>query len=170
MLPAGLTLNSTTGAITGVPTTATFTDSFTVTVTDSSSPPHNASQIASILIAPTPPMDMFCPNPGTASLGAAFYDSCSPTGGNSPYTVSIVAGELPPGLTMKTNGQLTGTPTAMGTFSFTAHAVDSSSPPAAVDGHGTITVGSRAPETGLITITATSGGIVNTTTLAVTVP
>jgi hypothetical protein len=41
-LPAGLTLNTTTGAITGIPTTAGQTGAFKIEVTDSSTPPQVA--------------------------------------------------------------------------------------------------------------------------------
>jgi hypothetical protein len=49
-LPAGLSLNAATGAITGKPT-ASGTSSFTVTVTDSSSPAKTASANLSITVS-----------------------------------------------------------------------------------------------------------------------
>ena len=52
------------------------------------------------------------------------------TGGTPPYTWSIVGGSLPPGLTLTpSSGAITGTPTAIGNFSFTAQVTDSSGPP-----------------------------------------
>jgi uncharacterized repeat protein (TIGR01451 family) len=48
-------------------------------------------------------------------------------GGTAPFTWST-PGPLPPGLTLSSDGAITGTPTSDGTFPFTANVVDSSSP------------------------------------------
>jgi Putative Ig domain len=47
------------------------------------------------------------------------------TGNNTTWTVS--AGALPTGLNLSTGGVISGTPTTMGKYSFTAHVTDSSS-------------------------------------------
>lgn len=50
------------------------------------------------------------------------------TGGATPYTWSVVAGSLPPGLILDaSSGSITGTPTATGTFNFTAQVTDANS-------------------------------------------
>jgi hypothetical protein len=48
-------------------------------------------------------------------------------GGTAPYTWSVVpgAGTLPPGLSLSTDGTITGTPTEAGTFEFTVQVTDS---------------------------------------------
>jgi uncharacterized protein (TIGR03437 family) len=48
-------------------------------------------------------------------------------GGTSPYTWSLVSGQLPPGINLSGN-QLLGTPTAAGTYYFTLQVEDSTSP------------------------------------------
>jgi uncharacterized repeat protein (TIGR02543 family) len=48
--------------------------------------------------------------------------------GVSPYSWSVISGRLPNGLTLGTNGQITGTPTEAGDFSFTVRVSDSGSP------------------------------------------
>jgi hypothetical protein len=50
-------------------------------------------------------------------------------GGTTPYTWSISSGSLPPGLLLDTvTGSISGTPAAVGAFSFTVQVSDSSSP------------------------------------------
>ncbi|HTR29384.1 MAG TPA: MBG domain-containing protein [Puia sp.] len=53
----------------------------------------------------------------------------SVTGGTAPYTFSISAGALPPGMNMDNNtGTINGKPNAAGSYSFTVMAVDNSNP------------------------------------------
>lgn len=49
------------------------------------------------------------------------------TGGVPPYAFSIVSGSLPPGLTMASNGKITGTPTTQGHYAFIVGAQDGAS-------------------------------------------
>lgn len=46
-------------------------------------------------------------------------------GGTAPHTFAVSAGSLPPGLSLTTNGELSGTPTRSGNFPFTVTATDS---------------------------------------------
>jgi len=46
------------------------------------------------------------------------------TGGAGNYTWEIVSGELPPGLTLSTNGSISGEPEETGTFEFTVRVTD----------------------------------------------
>ena len=62
-------------------------------------------------------------------------------GGTAPFTWSVTAGTLPPGLTMDpANGAITGTPTAAGTFDFTVMVVDSTQPSLSATQAQTITI------------------------------
>jgi hypothetical protein len=45
--------------------------------------------------------------------------------GQPPYSVTLVAGSLPPGLSISSAGQVTGTPTALGIYPFTLRVTDS---------------------------------------------
>ena len=55
-----------------------------------------------------------------------YFALLSAQGGSAPFTWSIAAGELPPGLALDpATGMITGTPAAVGTFAFTAQATDS---------------------------------------------
>ena len=54
------------------------------------------------------------------------------TGGVAPYAWSLALGSLPPGLTLNAStGVISGKPTTLGAWSFTARAQDSQSPAAA---------------------------------------
>src|SRR5208282_1482978 len=119
-LPPGLTLNTSTGAITGTPTTA-GTYNFTAQVVDSQG--NTATSSCSIVVSPA--LTLSCPT-GMAQVGVAYSSALVASGGVAPYTFSIISGSLPPGLTLNTStGAITGTPTTVGTYAFTAQVVDS---------------------------------------------
>ncbi len=129
-LPAGLTLDPATGAITGTPSASGTTD-FTVTATDSSSPAMTANQALSIDVAPATvsPLAITTTSLSGGTVGSAYSATPAATGGTTPYTWSISTGTLPAGLTLDpATGAITGTPSASGTTDFTVTATDSSSP------------------------------------------
>jgi hypothetical protein len=64
------------------------------------------------------------PTLAPAVLGAQYSATLGTNGGTPPYTWSITAGTVPPGVTFAA-GVLTGIPTAAGTFPFTAAVKDS---------------------------------------------
>src|SRR5208283_1532953 len=118
-LPPGLTLNTSTGAITGTPTTA-GTYNFTAQVVDSKGSTATAS--CSIVVSS---LKLACPT-ATAQVGVSYSSALVASGGVAPYTFSIAVGALPPGLSLNTStGAVSGTPTTAGTYNFTAQVVDS---------------------------------------------
>ncbi len=129
-LPAGLSLNSSTGKISGTPTAA-GTTSFTVTVTDATPTtttppgPFVASRSLSITVSPAPLTitTMSLPN---AQVGKPYAATVTAIGGTSPYTWSITSGSLPRGLSLNpATGVIAGTPTRPpGTFSFVVTVID----------------------------------------------
>ena len=126
-LPNGLTLASG-GLLSGTPTTAN-TFNFTITATDSNN--CTGSQAYSVTIAPAA-----CPtitvNPASlpdGTVGVAYSQTISGSGGTGPYTFAVTLGSLPTGLTLSAAGSLSGTPTASGTFNFTIRATDANNCP-----------------------------------------
>lgn len=121
-LPTGLTLNTSTGAISGTPTTpGTF--AFTVQVTDTLA--TTATQNLSIT-ASVAPLVITTTSLPAATVGTAYNRLLAATGGVKPFTWAVTAGALPTGLTLNaTTGSISGIPTAPGTFSFTVQVTDS---------------------------------------------
>jgi hypothetical protein len=60
------------------------------------------------------------------SVGAAYNQTLTASGGTGPYTFSVVSGTLPAGLTLTAGGVLSGTPTAPGSSTVTIRATDGS--------------------------------------------
>lgn len=121
---AGLTLNATTGALTGTPTAA-FDGTISVSVADSASPAHSVSATPSLHIAALLEV-------GTSSLPTVVSNSnvdmeLATRGGTQSFTWSLASGTLPTGLTLSPVGTITGTVTG-GTSTFTVSVTDHSLP------------------------------------------
>ena len=125
-LPAGLTLGS--GCvITGTPTTA-GTSTMTVHATDSATPTGTTTGPVSITVLPIPKLTLTGSLPN-AVLGVPYTQTLTAAGGIKPYRFTTTAGSLPPGLTLSTDGIVSGTPTVVGASSFTATVTDTESTP-----------------------------------------
>ena len=81
--------------------------------------------------APALNIAFFTVNNGVIGISYKFLLVAS--GGVHPYTWTIDSGQLPPGLSLNTDGVISGTPTQLGKFSFTARVTDSQSPTQAYD-------------------------------------
>ncbi len=88
-----------------------------------------ATQALNITIGPPPPLVITSPTPPPATVGTSYFTNLFASGGVQPYTWSITAGQLPPGLALVkgSNGGTTisGTPTTKGMFTFTETVTDS---------------------------------------------
>ncbi|MEA5150472.1 putative Ig domain-containing protein [Xanthomonas arboricola] len=122
-LPNGVVVDAATGALSGTPTlSGTF--NFTLTATDSTpSPAAQASQNYSVTIAAAT-LVLAQPTLPPAVRGSAYNQVLTASGGVAPYRYSIASGTLPAGLTLASDGTLSGTPTTQGTSSFTIAVAD----------------------------------------------
>ena len=120
-LPAGLTVNSSTGAITGTPTAA-GTSPFTAKVTDSATQSDTQPLSIAVVVAPLVITSTTLP---AGTVGTSYSVTLAATGGVSPYTWSRVSGKLPNGLTLSPSGGITGTPSKRGLYTFTVRVRDS---------------------------------------------
>ena len=122
-LPAGVTVNSATGALSGTPTVA-GNFNFSLTATDSTTgTAGQASQSYSLGIV-SPTLTIAPPTLPAGAIGTAYSQTLSASGGTAPYSYAISAGALPGGLTLTTGGVLSGTPTVAGSFAFTVSVTD----------------------------------------------
>jgi hypothetical protein len=122
-LPAGLSLSPTSGVISGTPT-ATGSSTFTVKATgnakdftgtriDSKQLTLNVAALAARVSRPA------------AEVGVPFSASLIGSGGQAPYTFSAASG-LPAGLSLGTNGAISGKPSRAGAYTFAARITDAS--------------------------------------------
>jgi CSLREA domain-containing protein len=119
-LPPGLTLDPTTGRLSGTPTQAGQFD-FLVTATNCGC---SGSRSYTLTIAcPAITLSPASLSNGTAGSNYNATISASPSG---TYSFSLLSGSLPPGLTLNAvTGVLSGITTTMGTFNFVIRALSS---------------------------------------------
>ncbi len=147
-LPAGLTL-SPMGVLSGTPTAG---GTFNVTVTATDNVASTGSRAYTLTVA-APTITLSPTSLPAATVGAAYSQTLSASGGTAPYTYAVTAGALPAGLTLSSAGVLSGTPTAGGTFNVTVTATDSSTGTGPFTGSRAYTLTVNAPT---ITLTPTS--------------
>jgi hypothetical protein len=119
-LPAGLSLNSTSGVLSGTATVA-GTSTFTVQASDSSG---SASGQYSLTVNGTAPT-IKSQSPLPAGTTGTAYSYQFTASGSTPMTWTVIGGTLPGGLTLSSSGLLSGSPTQSGTYSFTIQASNS---------------------------------------------
>jgi hypothetical protein len=155
-LPPGLSLNASTGVISGTPTTqGSWT--FTVGVSDSSVPAQSTWATFSIAVGYGSLLAITTTSLPGGTTGVAYSAPVAATGGTGPYAWSLYLpgtyGSLPPGLSLEAaTGVISGTPTTQGSWNFTVQVSDASLPVQTTYASLTINVNYAS----LLTITTTS--------------
>ncbi|MEI3856159.1 MULTISPECIES: beta strand repeat-containing protein [unclassified Ensifer] len=161
------------GTATAVGATITYTptpgyagpDSFTYTATNAG----GTSSPATVTITVSAPT-IVLPNVSlaTGTVGTAYSETLTASGGTSPYTFSV-SGTLPAGLILSSGGVLSGTPTVAGSYSFQIVATDSSTGPSAPFSGSrgyTLNVNEIVPVAGAVSATVNANSSANPITLS----
>ena len=123
-LPAGVTLNSTTGVLAGTPGPGTA-GSYPLTITASNGIGSPAMQLFTLTVLCVPiTVNPVGPALAEGMFGVAYSQTFTASGGTAPHSFTAPPGAIPAGLTLASGGGLTGSPTNTGNFSFTVTATD----------------------------------------------
>lgn len=121
-VPPGFSFSAGTAQFTG-PATTPGDYTLTLQVTDAEGAQDSRTYAFRVYAAPSITTTGLAP----ATLGQTYEIALSSTGGLLPVRWSIANGALPPGLTLTANGNLSGTPNVLGTYSFTVQLADRNS-------------------------------------------
>jgi hypothetical protein len=134
--PAGLSLNATSGQITGTPGdfggflySVSVNDSSPTAETDSGQGILNIAEQMQIVGSLNP-----------AYIGQPYNSGFFVIGGSYPYTWTLASGTLPPGIALAPAGNLVGTPTQLGSSTFVLQVTDSGTPPYVLTKQATLNV------------------------------
>lgn len=126
-LPEGISLSHQ-GTLSGKPSVP-GNMAFGVEVTDSSRPtPTSVSVELTLDVLPTA-LRITTTGVPKGATGSLYSDQLDARGGIEPYSWKLWTGQLPPGISLGTSGELSGTPTNRGTYKFKVQLSDSASPP-----------------------------------------
>ena len=121
--PVGLSFSG--AALSGTPSSV-GSFSFTVSVADANG--FTTSSVFSLIVTgPATPLKISGGGLTGGIIGTPYSQALTGTGGAPPYSWTIIGGTLPPGLAINgSGGVISGTPSTVGTYTFTAQATDSS--------------------------------------------
>ncbi len=119
-LPPGLSLGTSSGTISGTPTTS-GTFNFSARLTDRNG--GTVTSALSIAVSPALVVSSAATLPEDTA-NTSYPEILEAGGGTAPYSWQIVSGSVPTGLSLASGGNFTGTSSAAGTFSFTARVTD----------------------------------------------
>lgn len=153
-LPPGLTLNPTTGRISGTPTTS---GTYAVSLT-AANDAGAGTAILTLHVAATPPAPVFTGKGVVAGrVGTAFSHSLSAS--NSP--TAYAADPMPAGLTLNAaTGQISGTPTVAGTFAVAVSATNAGGT-ASATWTLVVAAANAVPPPPVVTSPAAARGVIN---------
>lgn len=120
-LPQGVVLDAN-GLLSGTATVQPNTSfSFRAQVTDNAS---GATATRDLTLFTAKQVTINTTSLPQGSLGQSYTGNLFAVGGTQPYTWTLLGGSLPPGLTLGSNGIISGTPTQAGTFVFNVRVDD----------------------------------------------
>jgi large repetitive protein len=152
---ACLHLNATSGQIVGTPCNTTAVDlNFTVQMADDGGAAP-ITQVYTIFLEPAPVLSITTHTLPLGYTNSQYSASISTQGGVTPLTFTLLSGNpLPAGLALNPHtGQVSGVPTAAGTFTFSVQVQDSSLPSPGQIVSGTVSVTIMNPQPLSITTT-----------------
>ncbi len=120
-LPAGLSVSSN-GVVSGFPTTA-GASTIVVQVRDAAG--FAISTSSSLTVSLGNPLSLSGLSTPDGKVNTSYSQTFTATGGNPPYSWSVVGGTLPTGLSLSSGGQLSGVPVQAGAFAFRVQVADS---------------------------------------------
>ena len=123
-VPFGLSFDDKTGVLSFAPGIGPLmapTATFTVTAVDANGCIGSRTYTLS---RPCPTVALAPPSLPAGNAGTPYAQMLTATGGVAPYTITVISGSLPPGLTLASDGTIDGTPLVTGTYCFTVIAAD----------------------------------------------
>jgi hypothetical protein len=114
----GLSIDPMTGTVSGTPQTSGSTP-LTAVVTDAAGAQASYTFTLNVI-----GIDTTSPLP-SGSIGNPYSKDLAVSGAFLPVSWTLISGSLPPGLSLTSSGQISGTPTQNGTYTFTVGVVDS---------------------------------------------
>ena len=123
----GVTWKATAGTIStsGLFTAPWVTANTTSVITATSKADKTKSATASVTLSPIPALVITTPSLPNPLTGTSYSQTVAATGGTPPYSWKITLGALPTGITLSSNGKISGSTTQTGAFTFTARVDDS---------------------------------------------
>jgi len=129
-LPAGLTLDAGTGSISGTPAVPGL---YTFTITATNGGRSALSNTTTYTVNPAANLAVSYASPQTFPVGSAISTQSPVLANANPgltTTYAISSGSLPAGLTLSSDGTITGTPTSAGVYTFAITATNGTRTPA----------------------------------------
>ena len=124
ILPPGILIDASAGSLGG---SGTQPGAFSVQIKVTDAAKSEATALLVLKVEDANSLTITTTSPlKQATEGAAYTQKFDAQGGTTPYFWGVTSGALPPGLTLSTDGNLTGSPTSDGDFTFDLKALDNS--------------------------------------------
>jgi hypothetical protein len=126
---------------------------FAVTISNAAGSANSTA--ATLTINPTAgPLQITLASLPTGTVGTSYAATFTAAGGVAPYTWTLLGGQLPTGLALQATGNISGTPTVAGAFTFSPQVQDSAGRTAST----TLSINIAAPSAPTVAITAPAPG------------